>query len=434
MKTDKTSGGEEDTALKKLLHKGQSRFFSRKKGWIFAGILVVAVGLFLLFRSDDKANGPRYKTEPATTGKLVVKVSATGNLQPVNMVDVGSELSGIITEVFVDNNDFVKTGQVLAQLDLSKLKDSVARSKADLLAAEAHVAQSKATAMEAHALLERYKQVSKLSDGKVPSKSEMDAAEANLKRAEANEAVAKATVIQAKANLQSDETNLAKASIRAPINGVVLMRNIEPGQTVAATFQAPVLFSLADDLAKMKLQVDVDEADVSQVKVGQQATFSVDAWTGRKYSGVITRVDFGSQTKDGVVSYPTLLEVNNDDLSLRPGMTATAEIITVTQENALLVPNAALRFSPPATAATPKKPSGSIMNKLMPMPRMRPSSPRKNPTAQKEGGARVWVLQEGQPVSVDVQTGPTNGQVTEIVGGTLEPGMEVITEMLGAAS
>ena len=431
MTSDKTSGANQNTALEKLLHKEKGRFFSRKKVWLVAGLLAAAVGLFLFFRSDGKATGPRYKTEPVTRGKLVVKVSATGNLQPMNMVDVGSELSGIITNVFVDNNDTVKAGQLLAQLDLSRLKDSVARSKADLLSAEAQVAQTQATVMEVRALLERYRQVSKLSDGKVPSKSEMDSAEANLKRAQATEAVAKATVIQAKANLQLDETNLHKASIRAPINGVVLMRNIEPGQTVAATFQAPVLFSLADDLSKMKLQVDVDEADVSQVEVGQQATFSVDAWPGRKYSGTITRVDFGSQTKDGVVSYPTLLEVNNDDLSLRPGMTATAEIVTVTRENALLVPNAALRFSPTAAASPSKKPSGSIMNQLMPRPpSSRPAKPR---ASQQEGAPRIWLLREGELVSVDVQTGPTNGQVTEIVGGALEPGMQVVTEMLSAA-
>ena len=431
MTTDKTSGGDQGTALEKLLHKEKNGFFSRKKGWILTGVLAVAVGLFLFFRSDGKAEGPRYKTEPVAQGKLVVKVSATGNLQPMNRVDVGSELSGIVTEVFVDNNDTVKAGQVLARLDLARLKDSVERSKANLLAAEAQVAQAQATVMEMRALLERFRQVSKLSDGKVPSKSEMDSAEANLKRAEANEAVAKATVVQAKANLQVDETNLERASIRAPINGVVLMRNIEPGQTVAAAFQAPVLFSLADNLAKMKLQVDVDEADVSQVKVDQQATFSVDAWPGRKYSGVITRVDFGSQTKDGVVSYPTLLEVNNDDLSLRPGMTATAEIVTVTRENVLLVPNAALRFSPAATAMAPRKASGSIMNQLMPRPpSSRPAKPR---MSAQEGAPRVWVLREGELVPVDVQTGPTNGQVTEVLNGNLEPGMQVVTEMLRAA-
>ncbi|MCL2626848.1 MAG: efflux RND transporter periplasmic adaptor subunit [Cystobacterineae bacterium] len=430
MTSNKTPDGEQDAALKKLLNEEKRRFFTRKKFWVFIG-LGAAVGFFWFFRSGGKAEGPQYKTEAVVQGKLVVKVSATGNLQPMNRVDVGSELSGMITQVFVDNNDMVKAGQVLAQLDLSKLKDAVARSKADLLSAEAQVAQTKATAMEARAMLERYRQVSALSEGKVPSKSEMDAAEANLKRAEANEAVARASVVQAKANLQLGETDLSKASIRSPINGVVLTRNIEPGQTVAATFQAPVLFSLADDLSKMKLQVDVDEADVAQVKVGQQATFSVDAWPGRKYSGVLTRVDFGSQTKDGVVSYPTLLEVKNEDLSLRPGMTATAEIVTVTHESALLVPNAALRFSPAAAATRPQKPSGTVMSRLMPRP---PSTQTKTRMPPQEGAPRVWVLRDGQAVPVEVQPGPTNGQVTEIVSGDLEPGMQVITEMLSAAS
>ena len=254
-------------------------------------------------------------------------------------------------QVLVDENDRVKKGQVLAQLDLAKLKDAVTKSRATLAAAEAQVLQAQATMEEARAQLARFKQVAELSGGKVPSKSELATAEANLKRAEANEASARASVTQARANLQSDETNLGKASIRSPIDGVVLTRKVEPGQTVAAALQAPVLFTLAEDLAKMKLQVDVDEADVGQVRVGQTATFTVDAWPGRKYTGVITRVGYGSQTKDNVVSYPTVLAVSNDDLSLRPGMTGTADIVTVTRENVLLVPNAALRFTPRAAGA-----------------------------------------------------------------------------------
>jgi HlyD family secretion protein len=228
------------------------------------------------------------------------------------------------------------------------------------------------------------------------------------------------------ANLQSDETDLAKASIRSPINGVVLTREIDPGQTVAASFQAPVLFTLAEDLAKMELQVDVDEADVGQVKVGQQATFNVDAWPGRRYSAVITRVGYGSQVKDGVVSYLTVLEVGNRDLSLRPGMTGTAEITTLTRDKALLVPNAALRFTPVATAAAPERKSGSgLTGMLMPRP------PRQTPKVREttgSGAQRVWVLRDGQPVAIDVRTGASNGRVTEIVGGSLKAGMQVITE------
>ena len=220
----------------------------------------------LLLRSGKEAAAPSYRTEPATIGTLVVTVSATGNLQPTNQVEVGSELSGIVEAVLVDDNDRVKKGQVLARLDLSKLEDAVAKSRASLAAAEAQVLQAQATVAEARATLARFRQVAELSGGKVPSRSEMDGAEANAKRAEADEASARAGVAQARANLRSDETNLHKASIRSPIDGVVLTRKVEPGQTVAASFQAPVLFTLAEDLAKMELQVDVDEADVGQVQ------------------------------------------------------------------------------------------------------------------------------------------------------------------------
>ena len=432
MKSSVALQADQGPALATLLEKESGGRFARRKLWLVGTLLViVAAGVALLgLRPGQRATGPRYKTEPATVGKLVVKVSATGYLQPTNKVEVGSELSGIVTEVLVDENDRVKKDQVLARLDLSKLKDAVAKSRASLAAAEAQVLLAQATVMEARAALERFKQVAELSGGKVPSKSEMDTALANLKRAEANEASARASVTQARANLQSEETNLGKASIRSPIDGVVLTRKMEPGQTVAAALQAPVLFTLAEDLTKMKLQVDVDEADVGQIKVGQQATFSVDAWPGRKYTGAITRVGFGSHVKDGVVSYPAVIAVQNDDLSLRPGMTGTADIITVTRENVLLVPNAGLRFSPSAIGAQPKGPAGGLVGKLMPRP---PTQPPKTQAATSNGTPRVWILRDGQAVPADVQIGASNGQLTEVVGGSLEVGTEVITEALGTA-
>lgn len=419
------------STLKNLLDaKGGGGLFSGRWPWAIGALLVIAALLWLFLRSGEEAAAPRYATEAATVGKLVVKVAATGNLQPTNTVDVGSELSGIIDKVYVDDNDAVKKGQVLAQLDLSKLQDAVAKSRASLAAAEAQVLQAEATVAEARATLSRYRQVSQLSGGKVPSKTEMDTAEANLKRAEANVASARASVTQARATLKSDETNLGKASIRSPIDGVVLSREVDPGQTVAASFQAPVLFKLAEDLTKMELQVDVDEADVGQVKAGQKATFSVDAWPGREYSAVITRVGYGSQESEGVISYLTVLEVGNDDLSLRPGMTGTADIITLTRENALLVPNAALRFTPPTTDNTKKKPGGNVMSTLM--PRMARPEKKVQVMGSSSGAGRVWVLQEGQPVAMDVKAGATNGRVTEITGGELKAGMQVITEALSA--
>lgn len=429
MSSSDTPPARQSPALQQILASHSGGWLARRWPWL-AGALVVMVGAgWWWFASDDDKTAPRYLTEAVTVGTLVVKVSATGNLQPTNQVDVGSELSGIVDQVFVDDNDEVKKGQILARLDLSKLQDAVAKSRASLVAAEAQVLQAQATAAEARATLARYRQVAELSGGKVPSKTEMDSAEANLKRAEANVASARASVTQARADLQSDETNLAKANIHSPIDGVVLARKVEPGQTVAASFQAPVLFTLAEDLSKMELQVDVDEADVGQVKPGQKATFSVDAWPGREYTAVITRVGYGAQEKDGVISYLAVLEVDNDDLSLRPGMTGTADITTLMRENALLVPNAALRFTP-ATTDAPQKKSGSVVSALMP----RPPRQAKRVQASASGTPRVWVLQDGQPVAVEVKTGATDGRVTEITGGELKPGVQVITEALGSAS
>jgi HlyD family secretion protein len=426
MKDDKTPQTDQGATLSKLLEKKPSGFLSRWRIPIAVAVIVVVAGSLVALRSNDKPAGPKYRTEEVENGTLVAKVSASGNLQPTNQVDVGSELSGIVDRVLVDDNDRVKRGQVLALLDLAKLNDSVARSRASLAAAEAQVLQAQATVAEARAALSRYRQVAELSGGKVPSKSEMDTAEANLKRAEANEAVARASVTQARANLQSDVTNLSKASIRSPINGLVLTRKVEPGQTVAASFQAPVLFTLAEDLSKMELQVNVDEADVGQVKVGQKATFSVDAWPGRKYDAVITRVGYGSQKVEGVVSYITVLQVANDDLTLRPGMTGIAEITTLTRQNALLVPNAALRFTPAAAGGGRKKQKFSVMGALMPRPPRQ--APKPATAAVKDGSTRVWVLQDGKPAKVEVKTGATNGRMTEIVAGDLKPGMKVITE------
>jgi HlyD family secretion protein len=353
---------------------------------------------------------------------LVVTVSATGNLQPTNQVDLGSELSGTVEKVLVEENDRVKRGQVVAQLDLSKINDQVTKSSAAVMASQADVAQAQATVAESRANLARLRHVSELSGGKVPSKTEMEAAEAAAQRAEASEASARAAVRQAQASLKSDTTNVSKGTIRSPIDGVVLSRKVEPGQTVAASLQAPVLFTIAEDLTRMELQVDVDEADVGQVKPGQPAYFTVDAWPGRKYPATLTRVGYGAQTKDGVVSYKTILEVKNDDLTLRPGMTATAEITTSIRDDVLVVPNAALRFTPAEARA---KKETNLVSSLLPMP-PRGDAPKKKPANGKT--PKVWIIKDGKPVAVPVKTGLSNGRQTEILEGELQPGMQVITE------
>ena len=399
-----------------------------RRAWLQALVvalaIVLAVGGFLYWRGQADTSATRYRTEEATRGNLVVTVTATGNLQPTNKVDVGSELSGIVETVLVDENDRVTKGKLLAQLDLSRLSDQVARSRSTLAAAQAKVAQTQATVREAQANLERLRQVQQLSGGKVPSKAEMSTGEAGRARAQADEASARAAVTEASAALRSDETNVRKASIRSPIDGVVLTRKVDPGQTVAASFQAPVLFTIAEDLRQMDLQVDVDEADVGQVRDGQQATFTVDAYPGRRYPASVKRVDFGSQVKDNVVTYPTLLQVDNDDLSLRPGMTATAEITTLTREDALLVPNAALRFTPPANTA-PEKSAGLVSRLIPHAPR---SAPRRATVKVTGAQQQVYVLRDGVPVPIAVTVGASDGRSTEITNGDLAPGTPVVVE------
>ena len=390
--------------------------------WLWAGGLVLVLGGVFVALRGDKGAGGHYLTEAAERGALVVTVSATGTLQPTTSVDVGSEQSGTLAEVLVQENDRVKQGQLLARLDLAKLQDAVSKSRAALAAAEASVAQARATVAESRASLARMRQVAELSGGKVPSKTELETAEATLERAVANEASARATVMQAQAALKTDETNLSKGTIRSPVNGVVLSRKVEPGQSVVAAMTIPVLFTLAEDLTAMELQVKVDEADVSSVRLGQPASFTVAAWPARTFPATIERVGIGSTITDNVVTYKTVLAVKNDDLALRPGMTATASIVTAKRDDVLLVPNAALRFTPPARGADARQ--GSFVSSLLP----RPPSETKHSTAAPAGSPQVWVLGDDGPQAVPVKTGVSNGRQTEILGGELKPGMAVITE------
>jgi HlyD family secretion protein len=263
------------------------------------------------------------------------------------------------------------------------------------------------------------------SGGQVPSAAEMAAAEAAAARGEANVASATANVAQAQATLSSNQTNLGKATIRSPIDGVVLSRAVEPGNAVAASLQAVTLFNLAEDLTKMKLQVYVDEADVGQVRAGQAATFTVSAYPTRRYPATIVRLGYGSTTKDNVVTYQAELSVNNDDLTLRPGMTATATITTVERRDALLVPNAALRYTPGAAGGAASAAPAGIVSSIMPRPPGAGGGQRRA-TTDTSRVRQVWVLHEGQPKALPVQPGVSDGRMTEVTSDALQPGMAVI--------
>ena len=400
----------------------------RWKRWLIIVLLVAGGVVVVVIRRDaGKSAATQFETQQARRGNLVVLVTATGTLQPTNTVEVGSEISGIVKSVGADYNDKVKVGQVLARIDTSKLEAQETQSKAALESAKARVLQAKATVSETSSKLAQYQRVRELSHGKVPSQSEFDAAQAAFDRAKADEASAAAAVAQAQATLEANQTDIAKAIIHSPIDGIVLTRSIEPGQTVAAAFQAPVLFTLAEDLTQMELHVDVDEADVGQVREGQDATFDVDAYTNRTFNARITQTRYGSKTVDGVVTYESVLKVDNSDLSLRPGMTATADITVKKVEDAVLVPSAALRFTPPVVTGKTKTASRGLLGAMLPRPPMNSSKPQENGTGN--GKKQVWVLKDGQPVAVPVTLGATDGVMTEVVSGDVQPGMVVVVDV-----
>ncbi|MCJ7800571.1 MAG: efflux RND transporter periplasmic adaptor subunit [Polaromonas sp.] len=390
-----------------------------------AAILLLAGGLYYWHAQKEANAAPAYVTQPVRTGDLTLNVLANGTLQPTRSVNIGSELSGTVKRVLVDVNDRIQKGQVLVELDTAKLSDQVLRSRAALASAQAQLAQSSATVKESQASLARFEEVARLSGGKVPSATELDSARANLDRALALEASARANVASARASVSTDETNLAKASIRSPIDGVVLTRTVDPGNAVAASLQAVTLFTVAEDLAQLRLEVSVDEADVGAVKVGQQASFTVSAYPSRRYPATITRVAFGSTKTENVVTYVSWLNVDNSDLSLRPGMTAAATIVAVERTGVLLVPNTALRFAPVQPTGAAAASSGGLLSKLM--PRM-PRTGARKAAGLDAAGKQVYVLKDGQAVAVVVQTGISNGRMTEVTGGELQPGMAVITD------
>lgn len=404
------------------------RWWQRASTWIAVAALALAGGGLYVWQSQKSAKAaPVYVTEPLKTGDITLTVAANGTLQPTRSVNVGSELSGTVKRVLVDVNDRVKAGQVLVELDTAKLQDQVTQARAGQASAQAQLAQAVATAREARATLARFEEVARLSGGKVPSATELDSAKAAVDRAVAAEAAALASVNEARAALSTNETNLSKASIRSPINGVVLSRSVDPGNAVAASLQAVTLFTLAEDLAQLKLDVAVDEADVGNVKVEQKATFTVSAFPARRYPATIQRVAFGSTKTDNVVTYTTTLNVDNADLSLRPGMTAAATIVAKEAKGVLLVPNTALRFSPASSNGAATASGGSILSKMMPRP---PNTRPKTAGMDRRGGGprQIWVLENGQPVAKEVRTGISDGRNTEVSGAGLSEGMAVITE------
>jgi len=404
-----------------VLNAGEHSPWQRRLRWLVSAIVVLLLaGSVLLWLLPGEESALRYETAVVERGDLTVTVTATGTLEPVNQVDVGSELSGIIKAVLVDFNDKVQRDQVLARLDTDRLQAQVLESRAALQSSEAKVREARATVQETRLAFERCE---KLAERQLCATGDLDTARAAYARAQAAEASAQAQVAEARATLDGKQTELAKAEIRSPIDGLVLLRQIEPGQTVAASLQAPVLFTLAEDLAQMELHVAVDEADVGRIGEGQPAEFTVDAWPERSFPASITQVRFAPRTVEGVVTYETVLAVDNSDLALRPGMTATAVITVQELQDAVLLPNAALRFTLPGNGTEQPRRRGAF-GMIFPRP---PMSQRRS-NVQRNGGPRVWVLRDGEPQAVAVKTGASDGRFTELKSGDIQPGERVVID------
>jgi HlyD family secretion protein len=366
------------------------RFSRRQQIAIGIGVLIV---LYILYSLLHGGPHHEYVTQAVTRGDLMVTVSATGTLQPRDQVDVGAEISGRIDSISVDFNSRVKKGQELARINTDQLMAQLAQTRATL-------AQSQATLQESSRVRTRF---GALIKSKAISPQDLDTANANYARALAG-------VSLASAQMKQIQTSLSKAIIFAPIDGVVLDRKVSVGQTVVAAMTTPVLFTLASDLSQMELDVDVDEADVGQIRMGAPATFTVDAYPSRKFSATLVSLHNAPKTVQGVVTYQGVLMVSNPQELLKPGMTATAEIQASSVHNVLLVPNAALRFVPPVDVKTTA------------------------PAPKSTGTGRVWVLSGGGIAPRDLKLGATDGRSTVVRGGDLSPDDAVVTDIKGAGS
>lgn len=392
---------------------------SRRSVYMLGALLLVGSATAYYYLSGGTQVAYSYTTAEVKKGDLSVIVTSTGSVQPTDQVDISSELSGTIRKVNVTFNSPVKRGDVLAELDTNKLEADVQSARAKLASAKANVLKATADLGSARASLDRLKS---LVQSRVSSQQDLDAAQFNYDAAAATLQVNSASVLSAEADLRLAELNLGKAKIISPIDGVVLTRDVDPGATVASSLNAPVLFTIAGDLRQMELQVAIDEADVGKVENGQTATFNVDAYPERSFPASIKTVRFASETVSNVVTYKGILTVDNAELLLRPGMTATANIVVEQVKDAILVPNAALRYTPPRETASR---GGGLMGLFRP-PRM---NRQRGGTEQAAPARRnIWVLRNDNPVSVAVETGSTDGQFTAVKTGEVTVGDQVITD------
>ena len=414
---------------------------TRRWAWrivVLALLLAAGAGVYVWRNEAGAEQGPAFVTAAVEQADLRETVIATGTLSPLDAVEVGAEVTGRVLKVHVDVNDAVKEGQVIVELDTQQLEARLEESQAQQQSAQAAYSSAKATVQEAEATAKRKRE---LHARGLTSDQDLEAAEAALNRARASVQTSNAQIGLARAGVKTAETNKSKGIIRSPIDGTVLARTVEVGQTVTAGFQTPILLTLGRDLTKMQLMVDVDEADVGKVKEGQDATFVVDAYPKRRFASKVVRLSNMPKADTTVITYEAELTVDNKDRLLRPGMTATATIVTSELKDVLSVPNAALRFEPPATGKSASAPAA----RGLPIPGMgggmrryggggsrspRPSGSAGPAGAERGGHDVVWVVEGRSVKRVPVETGATDGRRTEVSGPGVRAGMQVAIDVV----
>jgi HlyD family secretion protein len=368
-------------------------------------VIVLAAAAFMIF--GGKGDEIKFRTEKVTRGDITMSVTATGTMNAVTTVLVGTQVSGTIKNIYVDYNSPVKKGQLIAQIDPSTFQAQVSQARANVLSAKANLDKAEATLVDSKRTMERYKE---LFAKDLVAKSDFDTADTNYETAKASVSAARSQVAQTAAALEFAETNLRYTKILSPVDGVVISRNVDVGQTVAASFQTPTLFTIAQDLTKMQIDTSVDESDIGKVKVGQDVDFAVDAYPETTFKGKVWQVRNAPITVENVVTYDVVVQVPNPDLKLKPGMTANVSIIVATEKDVLKIPNAALRFKLPGKGLR--------------------SPERKPEESSEKKGTGVWILQNGQPRRIPVSLGISDGTYTGLVSGDIREGQELIVESL----
>jgi HlyD family secretion protein len=390
--------------------------------WILTLLAIAAAGLgYWRYRVMHRAPEVQYKTAPVERRHIVGRVTASGTLSALVTVQVGTQVSGRIQKLYADFNTPVTKGELVAKIDPPLFEAALQQSQANYAAAKAGVATAEASALNAD---KQYARTKALHDQNLAAQADMDTAEANVATTHANVDAAKASLAQSLAAMHQAQVNLSYTSILSPIDGVVISRSVDVGQTVAASLSAPTLFTIAQDLTKMQVDTNVAEGDVGRLQVGMKTYFTVDSFPGQRFLGKIRQIRNAATTVQSVVTYDAVIDVDNTDLRLRPGMTANVTVVYAERQNALAVSNAALRFRPPASlapsaagAAAPRRAKGGAA-----------------PVPDAPEAKTIWAMRGGAPQAISIHAGLTDGTVTEVVDGDLSEADQVVVDTLGGDS